>query len=178
MEHPDRTLRDPDATTRADCHRLLAMVAELHRRGRQRIRACPSLSGSGGYWRCSITTADNVDPDRGLVISDFDRGAHYTSADGDCYFGWSDLRGAEPAELAEAFLERHGEIAAAGRGQDEAYATWFAELLGHAARGQFPIAVADWDLPADHLRFVAGPGADDKRITMPLPPARSDDRAG
>ena len=62
---------DPDATTRADCCRLLAMVGELHARGYQRIRACPSLSGSGGYWRCSITAADNV-TSSGVVIVDFE----------------------------------------------------------------------------------------------------------
>ena len=159
---------DPDATTRADCCRLLAMVGELHARGYQRIRACPSLSGSGGYWRCSITAADNV-TSSGVVIVDFDRGAHYTSGSGDCYFAWSDLAGASPDALADAFAERFGEIAAAGRGADPDYAAWFAELLSHAGRGHFPIALADFELPADRLTFVAGPGVAHEEIVMPFP---------
>lgn len=166
----------PDATARANCHRLLAMVGELHARGYQRIRVCPSLSGSGGYWRCSITTADNV-TSAGVVIADFDRGAHYTSGSGDCYFAWSDLAGASPDALADAFAERFGEIAAAGRGADPDYAAWFAELLSHAGRGHFPIALADFELPADRLTFVAGPGAAHEELAMPLPPPPPPDQS-
>jgi hypothetical protein len=39
------------------------MVHELHKAGYQRIRILPYLSPSGAYWRCTITTSDNVADD-------------------------------------------------------------------------------------------------------------------
>ncbi len=137
--------------------RVLAMVAELHKAGYQRLRVAAGMSPSGCYWRCHITSADNVRAN-GWEPRDWEGGvATYTSGDEDLYFGWKDAPGKSARQLAQLFLERFPELAKRGAGRDRPYAGWFVGMLGAAENGRLPIFFADWDL-------------DPVEIEMPPPP--------
>ncbi len=70
--------------------KLLLMVNELHRRGYQRLRIVPGMSPCGEHWRCSITPVTNVSVKHGARLVEWEHlTAHYTSADGAKYFGWT-----------------------------------------------------------------------------------------
>lgn len=137
--------------------RVLAMVAELHKAGYQRLRVAAGMSPSGCYWRCHITPADNVGAN-GWEPRDWESGvATYTSGDEDLYFGWNDAPGKSARQLAQLFLKRFPELAKRGAGRDRPYAGWFVGMLGAAENGRLPIFFADWDL-------------DPVEIEMPPPP--------
>lgn len=129
--------------------RLLGMVHELHKIGYQLLRIVPGMAPSGCYWRCHITSADNV-RGNGWEPKDWEEGiALYTSGDEDKYFGWKDAPGKNARLLASLFIERFPAIAAKGSGWDWAYAGWYVTMLGAAEAGEFPVYFADYpvDLP-------------------------------
>jgi hypothetical protein len=137
---------DPDVRRAV---RLLAMVHELHKRGYQRLRIVSSLSPSGCYWRCAITSADNLRPASSgphPEVIDDELAASYSSADGVGYFGWTDAAKDNARQLADKFIARFSRIAAAGLGSDWPYAGWFTELLGRAESGMLPVMYADFEL--------------------------------
>jgi len=147
--------------------RVLRMVLELHIRGYQRLRIAPGMSPSGCHWRCSITPATNISSRHGARMLSWDTlAAHYNSGQKRNYFGWDDASNASPSSLAELFIERFQEIAAAGRGSDWRYAGWYSEMLHLTYPDCFPIAYADWELPTDCL---ATNGESDS-VRIPLPP--------
>jgi hypothetical protein len=98
---------------------------------------------------------------------DWDRlTAHYTSGSGDEYFGWSDSAHHTPSRLAGRFIEQFPNIVEEGRGRDWLYVGWYQEMLGLTYPDVFPIAYADWDLPADCLKATG----ETRQITIPMPP--------
>jgi hypothetical protein len=126
--------------------RVLSMVAELHKRGYQRLRISPGMSNVGS-WRCAITSADNIRPLNGAMVTrdDDDLVARYLAPTGSQYFGWSDASGATARDLARLFLERFPDICSRGLGRDWSYAGWFVEVLGVAEGGRFPVAYTKSD---------------------------------
>jgi hypothetical protein len=103
--------------------------------------------------RCLPTTADSPQPTVAPTI-------------GRDNCGWKDARHGDPDRLAELFLARLPEIAAAGRGSDWLYAGWYIERLHLTYPAAFPIAYADWELPADCLTTIG----DGEAVRVPLPP--------
>lgn len=168
--------RDPDPTIRRSV-RVLAMVHELHKRGYQRLRACPGFSPSGAYWRCAVTHAANTSPFNGALLLDYNLDTtHYSSADENRYFDWPDARTDTARELATKFVERFPGIAEKGLGRDWAYAGWYTEMLGFAERSCLPVAYADW-YPGEEpeegwLELTCGEGAPPghRRAGLPVPP--------
>lgn len=140
----------PEEQQKRRCLRLLAMVQELHKAGYQLIRIAPGLAPSGCYWRCLVTTADNIRAN-GWEPVNWESGiARYSSGDEDMYFGWRDAPGKTARELAQAFLERFPDIGKRGAGWDWMYAGWYVTMLGAAEAGDFPVFYADHnvDVPA------------------------------
>ena len=132
--------------------RILSMVYELHEAEYQRIRICAGLSPSGGSWRCYVTDSNNVEPN-GLFpkswtedVASYSSGAGYAPP-----FGWDDARGRKPRQLARMFVERFPRIAEAGRGEDRAYADWFAGMLAAARKGRLPVFFADYEIDLSSL---------------------------
>lgn len=126
--------------------RVLAMVAELHKAGYQRLRIAAGMSPSGCHWRCHITHAGNVRAN-GWEPLDWKNGvASYTSGDEDLYFGWKDAPGKSARQLAQFFVDRFPDLARRGAGRDRTYAGWFVGMLGAAESGRLPTFFADWDL--------------------------------
>jgi len=147
--------------------RVLQMVGELHALGRQRIRIMPGMSSSGMYWRCAVTHVGNILRSHGAMALHFDReSAHYTTGQGDEFFGWTDARDDSPRELADKFLARFPEIARMGQGVDQPYADWYAQMLQLADRGEFPIAYADFFDDSDPARLPTI-GAVKTHLSMP-----------
>lgn len=117
--------------------RLLSMVHELHKTGRQRLRVCVGRSHDGSEWRCAIASSDNI-LDDGWTPRDFSLCAEYPSENGSGFFGWNDSDGKDARALAAMFIERFPDISAAAVGRDWSYAGWFAEMLGRAEHGILP----------------------------------------
>jgi len=147
------------------------MVAELHKRGFQKVRIAPAMSPSGLHWRCGVAPANNTLASNGAQLADW-KGlvASYTSAEQDRFFGWDDAPQASAGQLAELFIQRFPEICAAGHGRDWPYAGWFVEMLGLAEAGSFPVASADWELPPDHMGLIQVEGASPPDQPLPFPP--------
>lgn len=125
--------------------RLLQMVSELHKVGYQRLRIASGLSSSGCYWRCHITTVDNIKPN-GWEPIEWERGvAFYTTGQENEYFKWPDSPGKTARQLAELFVKRFPDIARAGVGLDYEYVGWFQTMLGDAEKGELPCFFADFD---------------------------------
>lgn len=133
------------------------MVAELHVRGYQRLRIAPGMSPSGTSWRCAITPASNILRSHGARLGRLEGvTAHYTSGNGRQYFGWNDAEHALPDRLAELFVVRFPEIAAAAYGEDWLYAGWYQHMMHATYPNAFPIAYADYMEDAPRLFMVGG----------------------
>lgn len=172
----ERVEHDP-AVDHGVYRRVLLMVGELHRRGYQRLRIAPGMSGSGLHWRCAISPVHNVSRRHGarLVSGEDDAMvARYTSgAEAEC-FGWRDATQAGPGELAALLIERFPALARAGRGSDWLYAGWYQEMLHLTDPRFFPIAYADWGVREDCLETAT---LGESKVTVPLPPpGEGDDR--
>lgn len=142
------------------------MVSELHDMGYQQLRIAPGVAPSGLFWRLSICAASNTLPDHGAEMRDFNEGAHYSSGAGDEYFEWRDAANDSPRELAEKFVERSSDLAAAGKGDDPDYVRWYKEMLENTEPDGLPCAYADWPVPRDRLSLFHG----SMDIEIPLPP--------
>ncbi len=153
------------------------MVAELHKRGYQRLRVVPCIAPSGAFWRCWVTPASNILRTHGAHLASWDCDdstmALYSSGQGNEFFGWSDRKTATARKLADTFLERFPKICEASRGADWAYAGWFVEMLGLAELGWFPIVYDEDDLDETHglvLILHSDMRADGPKPTLPPPP--------
>jgi uracil-DNA glycosylase len=122
---------------------LLLAVAELHRRGYERLRIAAYMAPSGMYWRCSVTPVSRILAAHGAWEWGSDeRSACYSSATGTRYFDWDD-RTDDPCALADKFIARFPEIAMAGLGADPEYAAWYSEMLRLTETGALPCAFSD-----------------------------------
>lgn len=138
---------------------VLEMVAALHERGYQRLRISPGFSNTGTQWVCRITYAHNTEPANGAWITDHEAPiAIYTSGMGDRVFRWEDALGLTPQRAADLFLDRFAELAALSRGDDDAYARWYTDVLAFARTGYLPIAYENEpDSPTNVVRTQNGP---------------------
>ena len=152
-----------------NCRRLLYMVGALHDMGYQQLRIAPGAAPSGLFWRLSICAASNTRPEHGAEIRDFDQGAHYSSGAGDEYFGWQDVAGDSPEELAEKFVERFPHLASEGQGEDPQYVRWYKVMLDDTEPDGLPCAYADRPVSRSGLSWFHG----SMDVEIPLPPAFS-----
>lgn len=148
--------------------KLLLMVAELHRMGYQRLRIVPGMAPSGCYWRCKIVPASMISPNHGAKSDCHnDMAARYSSGQEDNFFGWNDVVGNTPTEMAQKFIERFPKIAEAGCGGDDKYVSWYLEMLRLTEPDGiiFTTADSDWPIPEDKI-----PVANMHEVFVPLPP--------
>lgn len=148
--------------------RVLRIVHEFHKQGYQLMRIAPGMSPSGCSWRCSIAPRSNILRSHGAKLRDWDRlAAHYSSAQSNEYFGWSDAEQDDVKTLATKFRDRMPDIVEASRGIDWQYAGWNVSMLGYAEKELFPIAYADWHGELD-TRFLPLSGGKSE-LLMPPP---------
>jgi hypothetical protein len=166
--------------------RVLAMVADLHKRGYQRLRVMPFMSPSGAYWRCWIGPAKFFYRNHGAIL----RGdlslddevqaratiAGYTSGQENEYFGWKDAQMNDARSLADKFLNRFHVVADSGHGWDYPYAGWYQRLLGLAEAGWLPIVLSDYNevsyerIPLEYVGLKERRVDQEKTPRLPLPP--------
>lgn len=155
--------------------KVLLMVGELHEAGFQRLRIYPALSPSGMAWRCPVGSSSASRPDHGAIVRDdlYDSSlvALYSSGSGSEYFSIEGPK-LSPRALGKAFVKKYPTIAEMSFDSDWDYAGWFQEMLRLTRPRLFPYAVADWELPNDHLPTTAvGP---QEEVPVPLPPLSLD----
>lgn len=186
--------RHPDVLVRRSM-RIIAMVAELHKAGFQRLRVMPFPNNSGSAWRLWIAPATYFHRNHGALLWSPQPGnriegvtpseaehmvARYTSgqATGGEFFDWSDAAQDDARTLADKLIQRMPELAQAGLGWDHAYAGWFQRMLGLAERGWFPEVFSNSHSPGrdaiylGDLRPQAWRELDGKEHmpVLPLPP--------
>ncbi len=148
--------------------RVVLMVRELHRLGYGRLRLVPGMSPSGVYWRGEVTHAGNVLSSHGARARQYGENvASYTTGQDEKIFGWEDAATDTPADLAEKFMERFPEIAGLSFGGDEAYTTWFSEMIEATEPAGLVYAYSDWGDPGSDFLWVIGESRADK---VPFPP--------
>ncbi|MBA5640256.1 hypothetical protein H3H37_24630 [Duganella sp. LX20W] len=156
-------------------HRVIRMVAELHRMGYQRLRIMPFAHPNA--WRLVIGSSEIFSDRNGAFIrfDSWDGVAIYSSAGGgDSYFEWGDAKTDNARQLAEKFVERFPELVEKGAGRDWGYAGWLAELVGRL-EGSDIVPVTYWEYmvigPEEltSLPLWTWPGTD-TGATFPLPP--------
>jgi hypothetical protein len=98
-------------------------------------------------------------------MNDWDLSAHYSSANGREYFGWTDLAHARPIELAHRFVKRYDEMAREGKGEDWLYAGWYVWMMHLCWPDTFPIAYADGLMERRALSTIGF-----RNIEVPPPP--------
>lgn len=165
-----RTVSDlPDEYRR--CLNVLLMVAELHRRGFERLRIVPGMSPSGSAWRVTLFPASKVLRSHGAMVDDWSWGdpdPFFTSAEAVGYFGWKDAEQDSAESLADKFLTRFSNVAEQCLGADQEYARWFQLVIERARFGALPIAYferyGEKEEP-NTLPTTAGP-----ECVLPMPP--------
>lgn len=140
---------------------ILNLVAELHTKGYQRVRAWPGMSPSGAHWRCAVSYADNVD----------ERGGFDSWDDGDL-FPYTSGMGIVTYD-ADGFLTAFPKIAEHGLGDDAAYAAWFEDLRAKVAEGYVPVLYADYPMREDVVTLLPfAPGLEESELPLPPTPSR------
>lgn len=133
-----------------NARRVFLMVAQLHKLGYEGLRVCPFMSPSGCYWRCAIVPASLTDPDHGARLAkdvDYSSLPRYSSADDDCYFGWSDLKPKTPLKMARWFTWEFPTLAEQGHHPDPGYVQWFTGMLEQTAPVGVVTAFGDYPPP-------------------------------
>lgn len=165
-----KTKYAPELLTAAEnARRLFLMVAELHKMGYEGLRACPFLSPSGCYWRCAIVPASMTHRNHGARLAegvDYATLPRYTSADGDAYFGWANMKPKTPVILARRFIVEFPKFVEPGHHSDPAYARWFATMLELTSPIGVVSAFGDWEPPVGRMitDFC------EEGVVVPLPP--------
>jgi ADP-ribosyl-[dinitrogen reductase] hydrolase len=145
----------PELLTQAtNARRLLLMVAELHKLGYEGMRATPFMSPSGCYWRCCIVPAYLTSRTHGARLAenvDYETLPRYSSANGDDYFGWANMKPKTPLILAKRFIVEFAKFAEQGKHPDPAYVRWFSNMLETTAPHGVIYAFADGESPTDRM---------------------------
>ena len=159
--------------------KLLLAVADLHARGYQQLRIVSYIYDLG-TWRCTLLPAIHVSRKHGAKWAGAGTpacAAHYSSADGTDYFGWSDNHDGPPAVLSRVIQRRLPELARLSHGPDESYAEWYREMLRLTDPDALPIS---WDSRGSrdafetHMGMIVPGGDAEARIPLP-PPGHSDE---
>lgn len=129
-------------------------IEELHHRGYELIRICPSISSNGCSWRCITTVKKLTATKCGAVFAgegwselainaiNTSNGMFGTIGRDGKYEEWptGEMTTKEPADK---FIECFPVLTKAGRGEDLEYAKWFQEARKECERGHIIYAFAE-----------------------------------
>lgn len=161
------------------CRHLLLAIGALHQQGYQLIRVAPILRDTaGGYqWLCSVVPAQLTHPERGSMLDDsisFFGVAKlgylvYPFIDNFHYFDPL----VSPDDNAQTIVQHFPKLAEHGKGIDDPYASWYADMLRLTAPygliiGSHAAEVTRLN-PPDVLYVCVGPT---HWWEVPLPPPR------
>lgn len=167
--------RGAHCTYGAARHRqILLVVAELHRRGFQRVRIVPSLGAEGCYWQCKIVPAAAMASDDGNVLIDenFPTAAYPGDFDSE-YYWWDGILEQSPDLITDQFVERFPGLMSWGTGRDWAYAGWYQEMMRATQPDAVPLIVDSFDGFSKCLVAVGGRTIEELMSPPPGTGARS-----
>lgn len=171
---PGRTRQQDYARPMATPHDLLAMLAELHDRGYQRLRISCGMSPAGMHWRHMIAPRSYFEPNGYWLKSNkFAAAAVGSLSDLDQPpFQWpEEMAGRPPAEMADYFEAHHAALLEDGKGKDAAYAAWLRAMLEACGQDGALILFDDYSDPATVFRITSRP-QEDRRVPPPPPRGR------
>ena len=140
--------------------KILEVVKELHNRGYELIRICPSFATFVWSWRCFVSTKDNFDKKYGIMFEskELEKAFCYSSAALYEYFKGYNGKAATIKELADELLKRYPEFETKGKGQDSEYVKWYDKLFRYAKKGHFPYVMDDYYdcIQEDYIKCLRG----------------------
>lgn len=176
VDTTDASAEGRGSSGRRRATRLLATVAEMHKRGYQGLRIVPLLDPEPFAWDCALVVPNRVaSPGYGSYTPpDMGSSVPYWSRDGGSGYLWSSRPGSSARQLADQLEE--GSLSGwlqSARLDDFAYAGWFLLLLGKAEQGLLPYTNPDGETLADNrpVPLFAWPDGAVPRADGTLPPA-------
>lgn len=138
---------------------VVLMLHELHRRGYEQLRLFCGWAPSGLYWRWNIYP-------KCLMMKDANWEKHDDCTPFDCPHGsairpkgnWNHV------EAADELLRNAGEFMELGKLPDNEYVRWYAQLVEHAKRSDFPVAFSEFFPSRDSWLF------EPSQEKLPYPP--------
>lgn len=141
----------------------------LHAWGYQKLRLSTAIAPSGLYLRYVIALASHLESDGMSFNYEYADEALLSSSDGQSPpFHWPEAVEMDPDTLAELFLVRCPDLAAAGLGADPAYATWYEKMLEITQPTGLVVFGGEYlDVHTHGIRVWNL----NHKVTVPLPPA-------
>jgi hypothetical protein len=135
--------------------KLILAVAELHRRGYEKLRLKAGLSPSGCHWRYQLVPKEGTpNGPQGSLTNQLE-------------MGWEDHPESSPEELADIIISQFPELVEASKGEDNEYPAWLSEIIKESAPDGLFIELWDsYDGPCKDVRLI---NCESKRI-FPQPP--------
>lgn len=125
--------------------RFMRMIAELHKRGYELLRLCPSVSPNGCAWRALLTPKSNTWIYCGALLGSFEPGEGLLLKTNG-FMPWFDERPSFSAEEdADMFVCEYPILASATKGEDKAYVQWFLRALDECEHGYIIFTKDDYD---------------------------------
>ena len=139
----------------------LRVIAELHNRGYELLRICPSVHLS---WRCIATTKDNTYEQCGAICADQSWGPTTVNISFGELFKDEDPT-LDIQKAADRFCKEYPKLVKAAKGSDPAYKKWFRHVLHLAQQGQLFYAFEDMGCCVESGRMLG------TTEPLPFPPA-------
>lgn len=127
---------------------VVLILHELHQRGYQQLRLFCGWAPSGLYWRWNIYP-------KCLMLKDANWEKHDDCPPFDCPH-CSAIRPQGKwnyKEAADELMRNASELLELGKLPDEEYVRWYAQLVEHAKRGEFPVAFGEYFPSSDSWLF-------------------------
>lgn len=120
------------------------VIAELHNRGYELLRLCPSLSPSGCSWRCIATTKDNTYEQCGAMCASQSWSETTVNVSNGQLFKDEDYM-LNIQTAADRFCKEYPKLVKASKGSDPEYKKWFRHALHLVQQGQIFYCFGDME---------------------------------
>lgn len=124
--------------------RFMRMIAELHKRGHELLRLCPSVSPNGCAWRGVLTTRKNTWIHCGALVGSFETDEGLVLITHGSMPWFSERPATTAADDADLFIRTYPILAEATKGADQEYAKWFLRALDECEHGHIIYTMDDW----------------------------------
>lgn len=127
---------------------VVLILHELHQRGYEQLRLHCGMSPNGMAWRWSIYP-------KSLMNNDAEWEKYADCTPFDCPHGSAGCPKCEVDHslAADVLLRSASELLEQGKSPDKIYVRWYAQLVEHAKRGEYPIAFSDYFSGHRHWKF-------------------------
>ncbi|MDA7921224.1 hypothetical protein N9Z18_01745 [Verrucomicrobiales bacterium] len=124
--------------------KLILAVAELHRRGFEKLRIEAGLSPSGCHWRYRLVTKDGQTKGPSGSLTN------------QLHMSWEDTPDSSPEQLADIITSKFPDLVDAAKGTDQAYKNWLSEIIEESTPDGLFIELWDsYDGPCKDVRLIS-----------------------